>query len=298
MCGWISKQSMKCCRFIKNNFLLFISEFAKCLGVLSAIVTILSVRANDEKWSCLLHYAPYICLVIAIGWGIYKIFPRKSISITFHKNEDRIIKVKEGDIWSVTKGIVVVPVNNYFDTQDDDIIIAKSSLHGQFIEEYKKKYPNKDLDKEIKASIRHDGIVASSDYPNRKNLNDNQHEKCYPLGTIVRLKEGNVQYYLVVATEFNENNHVIPESEKFSMMLLTMIKNLNEWNSGVPVYLPIIGAGQSGLPLSKQETLTEILSCFNLAEKYVALGGTTILVYKGDMKEISLNKIKYQFSKI
>lgn len=298
MCGWISKQSMKCCRFIKNNFLLFISEFAKCLGVLSAIVTILSVRANDEKWSCLLHYTTYICLVIAIGWGIYKIFPRKSISITFHKNEDRIIKVKEGDIWSVKNGIVVIPVNNYFDTQDDDIIIAKSSLHGQFIEEYKKKYPNKDLENEIRNSIQHDRIVASDNYSNRKNLKDNLHEQCYPLGTIVRLKEGDVQYYLVVATEFNENNHVISEPEKFSTMLLTMIKNINEWNSGVPVYLPIIGAGQSGLPLSKQEILTEILSCFNLAEKYVATGGTTIVIYKGDMKEISLNKLDYQFSKI
>lgn len=298
MCCTIDNYINKAWSFILDNFRIFCIEFAKCLGVLSAIVTILSVRANDEKWSCLLHYAPYICLVIAIGWGIYKIFPRKSISITFHKNEDRIIKVKEGDIWSVKNGIVVIPVNNYFDTQDDDIIIAKSSLHGQFIEEYKKKYPNKDLENEIRNSILHDRIVASGNYPNRKNLKDNLHEKCYPLGTIVRLKEGDVQYYLVVATEFNENNHVISEPEKFSTMLLTMIKNINEWNSGVPVYLPIIGAGQSGLPLSKQEILTEILSCFNLAEKYVATGGTTIVIYKGDMKEISLNKLDYQFSKI
>lgn len=298
MCGWISKQSMKCCRFIKNNFLLFISEFAKCLGVLSAIVTILSVRANDEKWSCLLHYAPYICLVIAIVWGIYKIFPRKCISITFHKNEDRTIKVKEGDIWSVKNGIVVIPVNNFFDTQVDDIIIAKRSLHGQFIEQYRKRYPKKNLDNEINASIKRDGISFSGTYQNRNNLHDHNHEHCYPLGTVVRLIEGKIQYYLVVATEFDKNNHVISEPEKFSMMLLTMIKKINEWNSGVRVYLPIIGAGQTGLPLTKQEILTEILSCFNLAKKYVAFGGTTILVYKGDMKEISLNKIDYQFRKI
>lgn len=298
MCCTIDNYINKAWSFILDNFRIFCIEFAKCLGVLSAIVTILSVWPDENKWSCYLHIAPFVCFGIALIWAVCKIVPREHISITFHKNDVRTIEVRKGDIWSVTKGIVVVPVNNYFDTQNDNIIISRTSLHGQFIKEYKKKYPNKDLDKEIKASIRHDGIVASSDYPNRKNLNDNQHEKCYSLGTIVRLKEDNVQYYLVVATEFNENNHVIPESEKFSMMLLTMIKNLNEWNSGVPVYLPIIGAGQSGLPLSKQETLTEILSCFNLAEKYVALGGTTILVYKGDMKEISLNKIKYQFSKI
>lgn len=284
--------------FIRVNYRMFFIEYAKCLGVLSAIVTIFSMWADDATWSCYLHMAPLVCLGISLIWAIYKVVPTDCISITFHKNNVRIIDVKEGDIWSIKKGIVVIPVNNFFDTQADDIIIARRSLHGQFIGQFNKLYKNKKLDEEIKTAIKKDGIKPSGEYKNRKNLNDHNHEKCYPLGTVVRLIEGDIQYYLVVATEFNENNHIISEPEKFSMMLLTMIKKINEWNSGVPVYLPIIGAGQSGLPLTKQEILTEILSCFNLAEKYVALGGTTILVYKGDMKEISLNKIDYQFRKI
>ena len=107
-----------------------------------------------------------------------------------------------------------------------------------------------------------------------------------------------MQYYLVVATEFDEDNHVINQPEKYSMVLMTLIKKIDRWNSGVPVFLPIIGGGQMGLSLTKQEVVTEILSCFNLAEHYVANGGTTILVYDNDMKELSLNKIKYLFSKI
>ena len=82
------------------------------------------------------------------------------------------------------------------------------------------------------------------------------------------------------------------------MVMMTLIKKIDRWNSGVPVFLPIIGSGQMGLSLTKQEVVTEILSCFNLAEHYVANGGTTILVYDNDMKELSLNKIKYLFSKI
>jgi hypothetical protein len=277
---------------------MFCIEFAKCLGVLSAIVTILSVWPDENKWSCYLHIAPFVCLGIALIWAVCKIVPREHISITFHKNDVRTIEVRKGDIWSIDEGIVIIPVNNFFDTQVDDIIIAKRSLHGQFIEQYRKRYPKKNLDNEINASIKRDGISFSGTYQNRNNLHDHNHEHCYPLGTVVRLIEGKIQYYLVVATEFDKNNHVISEPEKFSMMLLTMIKKINEWNSGVRVYLPIIGAGQTGLPLTKQEILTEILSCFNLAKKYVAFGGTTILVYKGDMKEISLNKIDYQFRKI
>lgn len=124
------------------------------------------------------------------------------------------------------------------------------------------------------------------------------HEDAYPLGEVVRLKEGDLQYYLVVATEFDEENHVINQPEKYSMVLMTLIKKIDHWNSGVPVFLPIMGSGQTGLSLSKQEIVTEMLSCFNLAEHYVANGGTTILVYDDDMKDLSLNKIKYLFSKI
>lgn len=298
MCCTIDNYINKAWSFILDNFRMFCIEFAKCLGVLSAIVTILSVWPDENKWSCYLHIAPFVCLGIALIWAVCKIVPREHISITFHKNDVRTIEVRKGDIWSIDEGIVIIPVNNFFDTQVDDIIIAKRSLHGQFIEQYRKRYPKKNLDNEINASIKRDGISFSGTYQNRNNLHDHNHEHCYPLGTVVRLIEGKIQYYLVVATEFDKNNHVISESEKFSMMLLTMIKKINEWNSGVRVYLPIIGAGQTGLPLTKQEILTEILSCFNLAKKYVAFGGTTILVYKGDMKEISLNKIDYQFRKI
>ncbi|MCH4213301.1 MAG: DUF6430 domain-containing protein [Prevotella sp.] len=298
MCCTIDNYINKAWSFILDNFRMFCIEFAKCLGVLSAIVTILSVWPDENKWSCYLHIAPFVCLGIALIWAVCKIVPREHISITFHKNDVRTIEVRKGDIWSIDEGIVIIPVNNFFDTQVDDIIIAKRSLHGQFIEQYRKRYPKKNLDNEINASIKRDGISFSGTYQNRNNLHDHNHEHCYPLGTVVRLIEGKIQYYLVVATEFDKNNHVISEPEKFSMMLLTMIKKINEWNSGVRVYLPIIGAGQTGLPLTKQEILTEILSCFNLAKKYVAFGGTTILVYKGDMKEISLNKIDYQFRKI
>lgn len=298
MCSCISKCLHSAWSFMRINFRLLITEFAKSLGVLSAFVTILSVWSNDKCfWQSLLHLAPYVCFAIACLWAIYKVFPRTCITITFHKNEERVIKVQKGDIWSIQKGIVVIPVNNFLDIQDDDIIIAKRSLHGMFIDKFRQKYKDKDLDSMIKQAVKNDGIAPSGNYTDRMNLQDDKHCTCYPLGTVVRLKLGDLQYYLVVATEFDKDNHVIHEPEKYSMMILTMLQHIHIWNSEVPVYLPIIGSGQMGLPLTKQEVLTEMLSCFNLAERYVALGGTTILIYKGDMKDISLNKLSYQFSK-
>lgn len=280
-------------RHISDNWYYFTCKAISCMGLVSVIITIISAVKPDILVGR--HWIWYVCIGISVVYAVYKVLPRKQISISFFKR--RVVEVKKGNIWDVKKGIVVIPVNNFFDTQVDDIVIGKRTLHGQFVEMYKKQYPSKDLDQEILKAIQADRLQPSGTYNNRKNVNGT-HELAYPLGEVIRLKEGDLQYYLAVSTEFDEDSHIINQPEKYSLFLLKLITKIDRWNSGVPVYLPIIGSGQMGIPLTKQEIITEMLSCFNLAEHYASTGGTTILVYDNDIKEISLNKIKYQFSKI
>lgn len=283
-------------RFIQDNWCYFLSQTIACMGVVSAIVTIVvAVKSDLIKDN---YWVLFGCLGISLLWGIKRAYPKHKITISFAHN--RTVDVRKGNIWDVKNGIVVVPVNNFFDTQVDDIVIGKNTLHGQFVDLYKKRYPTKNLNQEIRKALQADNIKSSGTYSDRKHVIDDgeDHSKAYPLGTVARLKEGNLQYYLVVVTEFDEENHIINQPEMYSVILLKLIKQIDKWNSGVPVYLPIIGSGQMGLPLTKQEIVAEMLSCFNMAEHYVAIGGTTILVYENDMKDISLNRIKYQFSKI
>lgn len=280
-------------RFTYDNWYFFACHFISCIGLIASPVTIIAAVNPNLLLSC--NWIWYLSLGIPIFYSGWRIKPRKSITINLARR--RTITVRQGNIWNVKKGIVVIPVNKFLDTQVDDVVIGKGTIHGQFIKRYKEMYPAKDLDAEIINAIQADRLQKSGTYKNRKHVNGT-HEDAYPLGEVVRLKEGDLQYYLVVATEFDEDNHVINQPEKYSMVLMTLIKKIDRWNSGVPVFLPIIGSGQMGLSLTKQEVVTEILSCFNLAEHYVANGGTTILVCDNDMKELSLNKIKYQFSKI
>lgn len=56
--------------------------------------------------------------------------------------------------------------------------------------------------------------------------------------------------------------------------------------------MPIIGTGQIGLDLTKKDALYEMIYNMMLVKPYVTRGGTNIVVYKGDMPEISLNHIK------
>lgn len=283
-------------RFILDKCLYFFSQVVACMGAESAILTIVvAIKSDLIKDN---YWVLFICFAISLGYGAKRVWPKHKITISFaHK---RTVVVQKGNIWDVKDGIVIVPVNNFFDTQVDDIVIGKNTLHGQFVDLYKKRYPTKNLNQEIRKALQADNIKSSGTYSNRKHVIEDgeDYSKAYPLGTVARLKEGNLQYYLVVVTEFDEENHIINQPEMYPMILLKLIKQIDKWNSGVPVYLPIIGSGQMGLPLTKQGIVAEMLSCFNMAEHYVAIGGTTILVYEKDMRDVSLNRIKYQFSKI
>ena len=39
---------------------------------------------------------------------------------------------------------------------------------------------------------------------------------------------------------YDKDNHVINQPEKYSMVLMTLIKKIDRWNSGVPVFLPMM----------------------------------------------------------
>lgn len=276
--------------FIVNNYSFFLKKVILAMGTISCVLTIAIGIWPMLNCSCVWQ----CCLAISVFWSISSVLPSDEISIEFIRK--RTIRVKVGDLFDTERGsIVVIPVNNYLDTQLKHDVIGPHTVHGIFIKYYHEKYPEKNLDIEIDNAIIRDGIQSLGSVPSRKTVLNGKLDK-YPLGTIVRLFEEDKQYYLVVVTEFDENNHVIYQPEKFTLMLLTMMNNINTYNSGHPVYMPIIGSGQTGLNLSKQKTLCHILQCFNLADHYVTTGGTTIIVHKSDMKNVALNKVKYEFN--
>lgn len=276
-------------KWIKTNWKLFIKHFADSMALLSTLATIvIGICTSINK--------PWLwgsCLVVSIIYAIRKIYPSEKTEIEL--SPKRKVSIKKGDIFKIEKGIIVIPVNNYFDTQIKHDVVSASSVHGLFVQHYKSKYPNDNLDKDIEDAINNDRLQAIGHKSERKNVHNGKLDS-YELGSIVRLQKGDIQYYLVVATEFDDDNHVKHQPEKFSLMLLNMLKNIDTFNSGHPIYMPIVGSGQSGYNLSKQETLRYILHCIKLAEHYTTLGGTTIIVHENDMKEISLNKISYEFN--
>lgn len=288
-----------CKRMIKYlwcNKNLFGKVFFQSMGVLSSFVTIVcsvcTSTLNNAYWFII------VCLIISVGYAIWSIRPKKEIKVRIKPNLK--VRVAEGDIFTCPKGsFVVIPVNNFFDTQLKNDVVGKGTLHGMFIKHYLSRQGNtiEKLENEINDAIREQRLQKAGTYPNRKFVDS---KKCdaYPLGSVIRIMVDGVVYCLVVATEFDEDNHVITQPEMFTMMLMRLLKNIDKYCSARPVYMPIIGTGQTGLDLSKQDILVHLLHCFGLINHYVAVKGTNILVYSGDMKEISLNQVENAINKL
>lgn len=261
------------------------------IGVVLGIVSAICPCCISCYWYWFLIGACLIC----IGWCLIKLLPRKAIDVKINKGLK--VQIRQKDILSddITKGIVVIPVNNYLDTQVDNVVISKEKLHGKFVEYFQKTYKDINLEEEIQKALEADEIrPAGRHNGKRKNLAEGTKLDQYPLGTVIRIKVSDEKFFfLVVASEFNEDNHVIPQLENNPVMLINLFKKINMWNNDLPVYMPLIKGAQMGQECGLQDHLELLLRSLSIIHPYVTVGGTKVCLLEQDMQEISLNRIKY-----
>lgn len=262
------------------------------IGLVLGIVSAICPCCISHYWYLFLIGACLICL----AWCLIKLLPRKEIDIKI--NDDLNVQIKQKDILlsDIERGIVIIPVNNYFDTQVDNLVVSSRKLHGKFVKYFQEHYKNIDLEAAIQKALEADGIKSSGRHNgNRKHLAEGTKLDQYPLGTVIRIKVSDDKFFfLVVASEFDEENHVVPQLENNPIMLINLFKKINQWNNDLPVYLPLIKGAQMGQGNSLQDHLEVLLKCLSIVHPYVTEGGTTICITKDVTKEIKLNQIKYK----
>ncbi|WP_028857447.1 macro domain-containing protein [Psychrilyobacter atlanticus] len=176
--------------------------------------------------------------------------------------------------------IIVIPVNEYFDVVVDDNIIAKESLHGQFITNFFGGN-TEELKNRIKAKL--DGKVG---------LLGNRNEKKYPLGTAIKLKEEGKTFFLIALSKFDENDKAYSSMEEYKKVLESLISYIHINSNAKKVCIPLIGAGQSGIELTEQGILENLIHMFKLRGEVTVSGGIEIVVYTGDACKINLARIR------
>lgn len=269
--------------FCQNRWIIC-EKYAIIFGLLASAVTIVSTFVPCI--GKLGIYALFGLLLLSIVIAVLMAWPTKSIEIKI--SQTATLRIFEGDIFSIKKGVVVIPFNDYFDTLVDNKVVGSGTLHGMFVNKFHKEYPEKNLDEEIRESLSAYGYTEHKERPVEGKQNK------YPLAAVARVSVNpELHYYLLAATEFNWENHPIEQPEMYSYIMQKLYKYINTNCSGLPVYMPIIGTGQMGLDLAKEDVLYEMIHNMMLVKPYVTRGGTNIVVYKRDMLEISLNRIKY-----
>ena len=156
------------------------------------------------------------------------------------------IIVKEGDILT-SKGWKLIPFNEYFDTQVDDVIIAHSSLNGKYIDSL-----GVDDAEALKLAILPDSASPLDKYPSSDSAKIR-----YELGTIKVFKE----VMMLALTHFNEQNEAHTNRAEYEHTLRKMWKEIRRTHQGKSINIPLIGGGLTQFDDLTEKPNEELLKC-------------------------------------
>ena len=214
-------------------------------------------------------------IVVSCLAGIVACFSRNLVLIKI-PNSDSSITVKFGDIFDA-KGLVVIPVNEFFDSELG-VHVSKTSIHGQFVIRVEDAEVN-DLKSLLTQNI-------SSNPLGEVNRNTGRNFK-YPIGTYSHL-DVSVGRFLLVA---------LSKTDVDTLKASATIRDLWEcfegtWDgsrihsNGEPVYVPLFGSGLSGVGLPPKMLVNLILTSFLYYTKKAKIADHVTLVLPMKFKHI------------
>ena len=262
-----------------------------CLTFFSILSTVMLFVPNIPDNKQFIKYIVAGCLVFLLLISYVLIYTyqirSKKVKLIINNTE---VNILFGDIFKC-EGKKVIAFNEYFDTQVDDVIIAKKSLNGQLI-------INGLIDKDEfdKLVNDNDALVKDMNYSKRKQGKTQK----YKLGQIQPYKD----FFALAFTYFNDDNEAHLYSNQYSNCLLEMWKQLNKYYAQEEVNIPLLGAGITrildNVEVSNQELLEIMLQTLRISKMTFKIPSKiNIILYSGEkdkeMKKYDLIRIKSIF---
>lgn len=270
--------------------LLLGTKFLEVLGVLMILYELLSLVDSVNAYLCTIWIFIAI-VVICFGYACLSILKKRK-TLTIDINTRTQMTIEKGNILNAA-GVKVVSVNEYFDTHLGDGIIKETSLHGQFLSQYKERIP--ELRKMIDEQLSRFEPLPSN---RNRNMVENLPQKRYPLGTCVRVTIDGQYYLLVAITRFNSNEHVETSAEEYPEVIRKLFNGIEQLNDGNAVYMPLVGSGISGYELTNMQLLNTIVQTAHNANKLSITNGLYLYLYDDkQVDSINLNIIKYLYDR-
>lgn len=259
------------------------------VGIISTVFTVIGFSLGtciESFWlRLLIVLAAFLIVYIITYWMIGQIY-KDSVSFQIRSIP---IDVSVGDIFNVP-GFKVIGCDTHFDTRVDDVIVSKTSLHGQLVLNHGKK---EEIEAVVEEKAQSLGLQRNDD-----GLYD------FPLGTVIRYDSSvdNQTYLMLAMTEMRKIDgqyKAYTSMPLFERMLRTMWDQIDGAYVYNDVVLPLLGTGISrfeGGGKSK-EALLRCMLC-TLDSSGIDLTSKVKIVIYGDAKDIPLYEYKDMFRAI
>ena len=265
----------------------FFSHFMTALAGLSSLTTLVSFAYywNTQKFSlCASVIIGSVILLICIGYAIWQIVPKNSLSLTI--NEILKVNIKVGDLFTYRNHLVVIPVNEYFDTLVDNKIIAKSSIHGQFITKYftDSNEAQESIQNELKIFPDSQFTIGqrSHELPQRK----------YKLGTAISIIQDDIKFLLVAFTHFDNNNCAYLDNNEIRSVINQLYSAVRSHANGLPVVMPVLGTGLAKIAITPKKMLQYLLLNLEISMPDKRPTEINFIIYSKDKNKYNLSQLE------
>ena len=242
-----------------------------------------TVRDISDKltwWQCLLILLAAFVVVTVIVYFVLRYYQHRSYTT---KINGKSVTIKTGNLFHET-GWKVIPFNEYFDTQVDDVIIAHSSLNGIMIDDHIDGKCD-ELNKVIKDAAFSSSKFLPMDVNGRKK---------YPLGRLIPYKD----FLMLAFTHFDDQNIAHIGIGEYEQLLIRMWVEMRRVYVGKDIAIPLIGTGVTTIEGASEKNYTELLRCILCtlkSSKFQPQKGITIVLQPEAMDQIDMNAIREEF---
>lgn len=263
-----------------------LKTFGIIVGFISSLIGILAVAIEYNKKYSWIWFLSWVIALLLI-YILLVVLANKKNKTSFKINGTKI-NIFIGDIFNQKDGLKVIPMNEYFDTQVDDVVIAKNSLHGKYLTSVFTDYNV--FNETVKEKLTPVKVIKE------RKIKDHQNK--YELGSLIVIGD----YALTAFTRFDENNRAYLLGKDYLYFWGSFWANLDKVCAGRNVYVPLFGAGLTRFneySPTKQELLENMLFALKNSgfRNTYSNKSINIVIYRDDAKEIDFYHIAERFGK-
>lgn len=183
------------------------------------------------------------------------------------------------------KNIIVVPVDSEFHTHITRAFeknrlheVSAQSLHGQFLSRFEQSG-----EKLEKLPIRITEDLS------KRNVKKDSFGK-YPIGTIAVIEHSSAIFFLLVISNFDENNNAHSSKEDIMHSMDELSVFYDKYGEGYDLYIPLFGTGKSRSAISLQESYDMIVNCYKNNPERIQ-GNIHVVIHKDFEKQVITKEV-------